>query len=71
MKKKLLETLVDTDIVEFNTFTIRDYMKILNRVYVKKKPMFSDFIDSSAKYKVMIFWLGLTVMGDKNGAFFV
>ena len=66
MKKKLLDTLLETEIVEFNTFTIRDYMKILNRVYEKKKPMFSDFIDSSAKYKVMIYWLLKRIYEDEE-----
>ena len=57
MKKQLLDTLLQTEIKEFNTFTFRDYLKIVKKVYVKKKPMFNTFMDSSAKYKVMIFWL--------------
>ena len=56
MKKKLVDTLKETDIQEFNTLTMID-LKILDKVYVKKKEMFSDFRDSSPKFKVMIFWL--------------
>ena len=57
MKKDVLDNLMATEITEFNTFTFRDYLKIVNKVYEKKKPMFDQFRDSTPRFKAFIFWI--------------
>ena len=57
MKKKLMETLVETEIKVFKSFTINDYINVVNKVYDKKKEMFANFRDSSPKFKVLIFYI--------------
>ena len=66
MKKRLLETLTEIEIKDFNTLTMRDYLKILDKVYTKKKEMFSSFLDSSPKFKVMIYWLLKKIYEDEE-----
>ena len=57
MKKDILGTLLETDIPDFKQLTMEDYIAVLNQIYIKKKPMFQMFIESSPRFKVMIFWL--------------
>ena len=55
MKVKILETLQETQIEVFKSLTIEDYITVVDKILEKKKEMFSEFIDSSPKFKVMIF----------------
>ena len=57
MKRKLLNTLKETEIEEFESLTLDDYLRVVNKVLTKKKPMMIDFIDSSARFKVFIYWM--------------
>ena len=57
MKRKLLDTLKETEIEEFESLTMDDYLKVVNKVLIKKKPMMMDFIDSSPRFKVFIYWI--------------
>ena len=57
MKRKLLNTLKETEIEEFESLTLDDYLRVVNKVLTKKKPMMMDFIDSSARFKVFIYWM--------------
>ena len=55
MKVKVLETLQETQIEIFKSLTIEDYISVVDKILEKKKEMFAEFIDSSPKFKVMIF----------------
>ena len=57
MKKDIVDNLLETQIDDFNTFTFRDYLKIVNKVYQKKKPMFQAFRDSTPRFKAFIYWV--------------
>ena len=66
MKKDVLDTLLETQINEYNTFPFRDYMKIVNKIYQKKKPMFQAFCDSTPWFKAMIFWILKKIYEDET-----
>ena len=66
MKADVLQNLLETEIDEFNTFTFRDYIKIVNKIYEKKKPMFDQFRDSTPKFKAFIFWVLKKIYEEEN-----
>ena len=51
MKKQLLDTLMETQMGAFKNITINDYLAVVDKVLEKKKPMFDEFIESSAKFQ--------------------
>ena len=66
MKKDVLDTLLETYINDYNTFHFRDYMKIVNKIYQKKKAMFQAFRDSTPQFKAMIFWILKKIYEDET-----
>ena len=66
MKKDVLDTLLETQISEYNTFSFRDYVKIVNKIYLKKKPMFQAFRDSTPRFKAMIYWILKKIYEDET-----
>ena len=66
MKKDVLDNLLETEIEEFNTFTFRDYLKVVSKVYQKNKPMFQEFRDSTPKFKAFIFWILKKIYEDET-----
>ena len=55
MKVDIIKTLQETHIETFKSLTIEDYIAVVDKILEKKKEMFSEYIDSSPKFKVMIF----------------
>ena len=55
MKADILKTLQETQIEIFKSLTFEDYIAVVEKILEKKKEIFIEYIDSSPKFKVMIF----------------
>ena len=55
LKKQLMEMVTEANIINYDTVTEYEYIKVVKKVCFNKKNMFMDFIESGVEYKVMIF----------------
>ena len=57
MKKRVVDTLDDTKIEEFNTLTPREYVRAIQRIANKGKNMFKQFLKINPKMQALFFFV--------------